>query len=115
MNPNTIVQFSLTMDFHIYDVLTMCGLHRGNFSQFTLDSGYRIDNGYVDFEVLKAEEGDWKAVMSYPPLSLKYLKVYFMQKRRLRENYLDPTGIPLDDKTYLLVMSGETNEMADPS
>ena len=32
--------------------------------EFTLDPGYRIDNGYVDFEVLKAEEGDWRAVMS---------------------------------------------------
>ena len=35
--------------------------------EFTLDPGYRIDDGYVDFEVLKAEEGDWRAVMSYTP------------------------------------------------
>ena len=97
--------------------------------EFTLDSGYRIDNGYVDFEVLKAEEGDWKAVMSYTPhylpeipQSLFYatskdgLDWKFSEERITEKDfsYLDPTGIPLDDKTYLLVMSGETNEMADP-
>ena len=38
-------------------------------------------------------------------------------KERITEkdfSYLHPTGIPIDDKTYLIVMSGETNEMADP-
>ena len=32
---------------------------------FVMDPGYRLENGYVDFEVIKAEEGDWKALMSY--------------------------------------------------
>ena len=38
-------------------------------------------------------------------------------KERITEkdfSYLDPTGVPLDNGTYLLVMSGATNEMADP-
>ena len=38
-------------------------------------------------------------------------------KERITEkdfSYLDPTGITLDNETYLLVMSGATNEMADP-
>ena len=38
-------------------------------------------------------------------------------KKRITEkdfSYLDPTGVPLDNGTYLLVMSGATNEMADP-
>ena len=34
---------------------------------FVMDPGYRLENGYVDFEVIKAEEGDWKALMSYTP------------------------------------------------
>lgn len=97
--------------------------------EFTLDPGYRIDDGYVDFEVLKAEEGDWRAVMSYTPhylpdipQSLFYATSrdgldWEFSKKRITEkdfSYLDPTGILLDNGTYLLVMSGATNEMADP-
>ena len=97
--------------------------------EFTIDPGYRVDNGYVDFEVLKAEEGDWRAIMSFTPhylpdipQSLFYATSkdgldWEFSKERITEkdfSYLDPTGIPLDDKTYLIVMSGETNEMADP-
>ena len=97
--------------------------------EFTIDPGYRVDNGYVDFEVLKAEEGDWRAVMSFTPhylpdipQSLFYATSkdgldWEFSKERITEkdfSYLDPTGILIDDKTYLIVMSGETNEMADP-
>ena len=97
--------------------------------EFTIDPGYRVDNGYVDFEVLKAEEGDWRAIMSFTPhylpdipQSLFYATSkdgldWEFSKERITEHdfsYLDPTGIPIDDKTYLIVMSGETNEMADP-
>ena len=97
--------------------------------EFTIDPGYRVDNGYVDFEVLKAEEGDWRAIMSFTPHYLpdipqslfyatsKDLLDWEFSKERITEkdfSYLDPTGIPIDDKTYLIVMSGETNEMADP-
>ena len=89
--------------------------------EFTLDSGYRIDNGDVDFEVLKAAEGDGKAVMSYTPHYLPEIpqSLFYatskdgldwkFSKERITEkdfSYLDPTGIPLDDKTYLLVISG---------
>jgi len=97
--------------------------------EFTLDPGYRIDDGYVDFEVLKAEEGDWRAVMSYTPHYLPDIpqSLFYaisrdgldweFSKDRITEkdfSYLDPTGVPLDNATYLLVMSGATNEMADP-
>ena len=97
--------------------------------EFTIDPGYRVDNGYVDFEVLKAEEDDWRAIMSFTPhylpdipQSLFYATSkdgldWEFSKERITEkdfSYLDPTGIPIDDKTYLIVMSGETNEMADP-
>ena len=97
--------------------------------EFTLDPGYRIDDGYVDFEVLKADEGDWRAVMSYTPHYLPDIpqSIFYatsrdgldweFSKKRITEkdfSYLDPTGVPLDNGTYLLVMSGATNEMADP-
>ncbi len=97
--------------------------------EFTLDPGYRIDDGYVDFEVLKAEEGDWRAVMSYTPhylpdipqslfyaISRDGLDWEFSKKRITEKDfsYLDPTGVLLNNGTYLLVMSGATNEMADP-
>ena len=97
--------------------------------EFTIDPGYRVDNGYVDFEVLKAEEGDWRAIMSFTPHYLPDIpqSLFYatskdgldseFSKERITEkdfSYLDPTGIPIDDKTYLIVMSGETNEMADP-
>ena len=97
--------------------------------EFTIDPGYRVDNGYVDFEVLKAEEGDWRAIMSFTPhylpdipQSLFYATSkdgldWEFSKERITDkdfSYLDPTGITIDDKTYLIVMSGETNEMADP-
>ncbi len=87
------------------------------------------ENGYVDFEVIKAEEGDWRAVMSYTPHYLPNTpqSIFYATSRdgldwefskdRITEkdfSYLDPTGVPLDNGTYLLVMSGATNEMADP-
>ncbi len=34
---------------------------------FTKDPGYRFENGYVDFEVLVAEENNWKAIFSLSP------------------------------------------------
>ena len=72
---------------------------------------------------------DWRAVMSYTPhylpdipQSLFYATSrdgldWEFSKERITEkdfSYLDPTGVPLDNGTYLLVMSGATNEMADP-
>ena len=96
--------------------------------EFTLDPGYRVDNGYVDFEVLKAEDGDWQALMSYTPhylpstpQSLFYatskdgLTWEFSEERITPRDYsyLDPTGIPIDDKSYLIVMGGAPNAMGD--
>ena len=96
--------------------------------EFTLDPGYRVDNGYVDFEVLKAEDGDWQALMSYTPhylpstpqslfyaISKDGLTWEFSEERITPRDYsyLDPTGIPIDDKSYLIVMGGAPNAMGD--
>ena len=96
--------------------------------EFSMDSGYRLENGYVDFEVIKAEEGDWKALMSYTPhympeipQSLFYatskdgLDWDLIEERITPKGYtyFDPTGIPIDEKNYLIVGSAAPNVMGD--
>ena len=93
---------------------------------FVMDPGYRLENGYVDFEVIKAEEGDWKALMSYTPhympeipQSLFYatskdgLDWDLIEERITPKGYtyFDPTGIPIDEKVYLVVGSAAPNIM----
>ena len=95
---------------------------------FVMDPGYRLENGYVDFEVLKAEEGDWKALMSYTPhympeipQSLFYatskdgLDWDLIEERITPKGYtyFDPTGIPIDENNYLIVGSAAPNVMGD--
>jgi len=95
---------------------------------FSMDPGYRLENGYVDFEVIKAEEGDWKALMSYTPhympeipQSLFYatskdgLEWDLIEERITPEGYtyFDPTAIPIDEKSYLVVGSAAPNVMGD--
>ena len=94
--------------------------------EFVMDPGYRLENGYVDFEVIKAEEGDWKALMSYTPhympeipQSLFYatskdgLDWDLIEERITPKGYtyFDPTGIPIDEKVYLVVGSAAPNIM----
>ena len=96
--------------------------------EFVMDPGYRLENGYVDFEVIKAEEGDWKALMSYTPhympeipQSLFYatskdgLNWDLIEERITPKgySYFDPTAIPIDDKNYLVVGSSAPNTMGD--
>ena len=95
---------------------------------FVMDPGYRLENGYVDFEVIKAEEGDWKALMSYTPhympeipQSLFYatskdgLDWDLIEERITPKGYtyFDPTGMPIDEKNYLIVGSAAPNVMGD--
>ena len=96
--------------------------------EFIMDPGYRLENGYVDFEVIKAEEGDWKALMSYTPhympeipQSLFYatskdgLDWELIEERITPEGYtyFDPTAVPIDEKVYLVVGSAAPNVMGD--
>ena len=93
-----------------------------------MDPGYRLENGYVDFEVIKAKEGDWKALMSYTPhympeipQSLFYatskdgLDWELIEERITPEGYtyFDPTAVPIDEKVYLVVGSAAPNVMGD--
>ena len=95
---------------------------------FVMDPGYRLENGYVDFEVIKAEEGDWKALMSYTPHYMPEIPqslFYATSKDGLDWDlideritpkgytYFDPTGIPINEKNYLIVGSAAPNVMGD--
>ena len=93
---------------------------------FVKDSGYRFENGYVDLEVLKAEEGDWEAIFSFSPeklpqtpqslfygtstdgLSWKFSGIPISP---LDMSYLDPTGVVLSDGSYLIVTAVAPNEL----
>ena len=94
--------------------------------EFVMDPGYRLENGYVDFEVIRAVEGDWKALMSYTPhympeipQSLFYatskdgLKWDLIEERITPKgySYFDPTAIQIDDKNFLVVGSAAPNTL----
>ena len=96
--------------------------------EFVMDPGYRLENGYVDFEVIRAIEGDWKALMSYTPhyipeipQSLFYatsedgLKWDLIEERITPKgySYFDPTAIQIDDKNFLVVGSAAPNTLGD--
>ena len=94
--------------------------------EFAMDPGYRLENGYVDFEVIRAVEGDWKALMSYTPhympeipQSLFYatskdgLNWDLIEERITPKgySYFDPTAIQIDDKNFLVVGSAAPNTL----
>ncbi len=96
--------------------------------EFVMDPGYRLENGYVDFEVIRAIEGDWKALMSYTPhympeipQSLFYatskdgLKWDLIEERITPKgySYFDPAAISIDDKNFLVIGSAAPNTMGD--
>ena len=95
---------------------------------FTKDPGYRFENGYVDFEVLTAEENNWKAIFSFSPEGLpKIPQSLFVATSNdglewsftgvpispLDVSYLDPTGILLSNGDYLVVSAVAPNELGD--
>ena len=93
---------------------------------FVKDSGYRFENGYVDLEVLKAEEGDWEAIFSFSPEKLPQTPQSLFYGTStdglswefsgipispLDMSYLDPTGVLLSDGSYLIVTAVAPNEL----
>ena len=94
---------------------------------FVKDSGYRFENGYVDLEVLKAEEGDWEAIFSFSPEKLPQTPQSLFYGTStdglswefsgipispLDMSYLDPTGVVLSDGAYLIVTAVAPNEIS---
>ena len=93
---------------------------------FVKDEGYRLENGYVDFEVLRAEEGNWEAVFSFSPEKLPTTpqSLFYGTSKNgldwefsgipispLDVSYLDPSGVLLDDGSYLIVSAVAPNEL----
>ena len=89
-------------------------------TNFKRDAGTRTSGGFVDFEVLRAEPGDWVAVMSSSPETIPKVPqgIYVgtskdglswsVNPKNLAPasmSYLDPTGVPIDDNRWQLVLS----------
>ena len=91
-------------------------------TNFIVDEGKRVEGGYVDFEVLKAKNNDWLAIMSSSPETIpsKPQGIYVgtsndgltwdINETNLaptNKSYLDPTGLLFPDSTdkWRIVMS----------
>lgn len=96
--------------------------------QFEMDEGFRLQGGWVDFEVLSATDQGWLAVMASSPENLPDapqgiflarspdgLEWEVNQENLAPEDmsYLDPTGVQNPDGTYTLVMSVAPNALGD--
>ena len=94
--------------------------------EFEKDSGFRLEGGWVDFEVLSAEDGDWLAVMSTSPETLPETPqgiflanspdglewtAHDVSLTPLDKSYLDPTGVKNSDGSYTLIMSFAPNSL----
>ena len=94
---------------------------------FVRDAGTRTTGGLVDFEVLRAESGNWLAIMSTSPedpnnpqrlllgtsddgLTWR-INPKSLTSRKM--SYLDPTGIPTGDDTFLVYYAKAPNVLGD--
>ncbi|AIQ96174.1 DUF4214 domain-containing protein [Prochlorococcus sp. MIT 0801] len=99
-------------------------------TNFLVDSGKRVEGGYVDFEVLKAEDNDWIAIMSSSPVTLPdqsqgiYVGVsndgltWEINETNLappEKSYLDPTGLLFSNSAnkWRLIMSSSLSILGD--
>ena len=95
---------------------------------FQRDSGSRTTGGYVDFEVLKAEAGDWLAVMSSSPETIPARSqgiyvgtsddglTWSVQPDNLapaQKSYLDPTGVAIAPNQWQLILSESESILGD--
>ena len=90
---------------------------------FVRDAGTRTTGGLVDFEVLRAEPGNWLAIMSTSPEDMKNpqrllvgtsddgltwrINLKSLTSRRI--SYWDPTGIPTGDDRFLVYYAKAPN------
>ena len=94
---------------------------------FVRDGGTRTTGGLVDFEVLRAESGNWLAIMSTSPEDMENPQRLLVgtsddgltwqinpESLTSREmSYLDPTGIPTGDNTFLVYYATSPNVLGD--
>ena len=81
---------------------------------FSVDEGKRVENGYVDFEVLQAKDNDWIAIMSSSPETVpaKSQGIYMGTSNdglnwTINENNLAPTNLSYMDPTGILFSNSE--------
>ena len=81
---------------------------------FIVDEGKRVENGYVDFEVLQAKDNDWIAIMSSSPETVpaKSQGIYMGTSNdgltwTINENNLAPTNMSYMDPTGILFSNSE--------
>ena len=94
---------------------------------FVRDPGYRTTGGRVDFEVLRAEPGNWLAIMSTSPEDPQNPQRLLLATsddgldwtvgpKSLTPadmSYLDPTGIPLGQDSFLVYYAKAPNVLGD--
>ena len=94
---------------------------------FVRDGGTRTTGGLVDCEVLRAESGNWLAIMSTSPEDMENPQRLLVgtsddgltwqinpESLTSREmSYLDPTGIPTGDNTFLVYYATSPNVLGD--
>ena len=94
---------------------------------FARDEGTRTTGGLVDFEVLRAEPGNWLAIMSTSPEDMENPQRLLVgtsddglawqinqESLTSREmSYLDPTGIPTGEDTFLVYYAKAPNVLGD--
>jgi hypothetical protein len=94
---------------------------------FVRDPGYRTTGGRVDFEVLRAETGNWLAIMSTSPEDPQNPQRLLLatsddgldwqvSPKSLTQSdmsYLDPTGIPTGPDTFLIYYAKAPNALGD--
>ena len=83
-------------------------------TSFSVDEGKRVENGYVDFEVLQAKDNDWIAIMSSSPETVpaKSQGIYVGTSNdgltwTINENNLAPTDMSYMDPTGILFSNSE--------
>tara|TARA_S200000501_G_C20802436_1_gene734686 strand:- start:411 stop:1340 length:930 start_codon:yes stop_codon:yes gene_type:complete len=94
---------------------------------FVRDAGTRTTGGLVDFEVLRAEPGNWLAIMSTSPEDMKNPQrllvgtsddglTWRINRKSLtsrKMSYLDPTGIPTGHDRFLVYYAKAPNVLGD--
>ena len=95
---------------------------------FIKDPGQRTTGGYVDFEVLQAKPNNWIAVMSSTPHTIPHQPqgIYVGTSKDglnwsvepdnlapTSMSYLDPTGVPIGDNKWQLVLSESASVLGE--
>jgi len=94
---------------------------------FVRDAGYRTTGGVVDFEVLRAEDGNWLAITSTSPEDPNNPQRLFLASSDdgltwnvnrtsispLAMSYLDPTGFATGPNTFRIYYAKAPNALGD--